>query len=149
MHGRGVMRWPREKTSSGDDGDDDSGEGGMSDHWKALGSSGGVPGIIMRMAAAKGPQYDGAYRHETSGSVCCEQTRMAEAVTPTSSTGEWYEDKRHGHGVMEWPDGRRYDGEWVADTMVDPSLIEIPQDGSGDALQDGGGDAPHVKGDLR
>lgn len=142
MHGRGVMRWPREKTSSGDDGDDDSGEGGrMSDHWKALGSSGGVPGIIMRMAAAKGPQYDGAYRANISASVCCEPTRMAEAVNPTSATGEWYEDKRHGHGVMEWPDGRRYDGEWVADTMVEPSLIEVPQDG--------GDDAPHGKGDLR
>ena len=59
MHGKGTMRWPREKTSS-DGGEADADEGGgMSDHWKALGSSGGVPGIIMRMAAAKGPQYDG------------------------------------------------------------------------------------------
>ena len=26
---------------------------------------------------------------------------------------------------MEWPDGRRYDGEWVADQMVDPNLITV------------------------
>jgi hypothetical protein len=72
MHGRGVMRWPREKASSEDSGYDDSaGEGSrMSDHWKALGSSGGVPGIIMRMAAAKGPQYDGACRTHISGGYC-------------------------------------------------------------------------------
>jgi hypothetical protein len=73
MHGRGVMRWPREKASSEGSGydDDSAGEGGrMSDHWKALGSSGGVPGIIMRMAAAKGPQYDGVCRIQISGDCC-------------------------------------------------------------------------------
>ena len=69
MHGKGVMRWPREKSSSEDSDDSVAGEGGrMSDHWKALGSSGlEVPGIISRMAAAKGPQYDGAYRCLVSG----------------------------------------------------------------------------------
>lgn len=68
MHGKGVMRWPREKVSSESDGDDGTGREGarMSDHWKALGSSGGVPGIIMRMAAAQGPQYDGAYVSDAS-----------------------------------------------------------------------------------
>ena len=50
---------------------------------------------------------------------------------------------------MEWPDGRRYEGEWVADTMVDPSLIEVPQDDSADALYDEGDDAPETKDDLR
>ena len=67
----------------------------------------------------------------------------------TTATGEWHEDKRHGHGVMEWPDGRRYEGEWVADTMVDPSLIEVPQDVSADATHDEGDDAPETKDDLR
>ena len=92
MHGRGVMRWPREKQTENEGKMDEGGR--MIDHWTAtaLGSSSGagVPGIIMRMAAAKGPQYD----------------------------GEWYEDKRHGHGVMEWPDGRRYEVQWEADRMV-------------------------------
>ena len=82
--------------------------------------------------------------------VFTERAGLAEAVILVASVaGEWYEDKRHGHGVMEWPDGRRYDGEWVADTMVDPSLIEMPQDEDDATAQDDGADTPHAKGDLR
>jgi hypothetical protein len=75
--------------------------------------------------------------------------QVGRACNPTSATGEWYEDKRHGHGVMEWPDGRRYDGEWIADTMVDPSLIEFPEDDGADPPHDEGDDTPQTKGDLR
>jgi hypothetical protein len=50
---------------------------------------------------------------------------------------------------MEWPDGRRYDGEWIADTMVDPSLIEFPEDDGADPPHDEGDDTPQTKGDLR
>lgn len=56
-------------------------------------------------------------------------------LTIIACPGEWYEDKRHGHGVMEWPDGRRYDGEWVADQMVDPSMLT--QDGKSEGEGEG------------
>jgi hypothetical protein len=56
----------------------------------------------------------------------------AAAAAACECVGEWFEDKRHGSGVMEWPDGRRYDGEWVADQMVDPSLITQDSKGKGD-----------------
>lgn len=26
--------------------------------------------------------------------------------------GEFKDDKRHGHGVFTWADGRTYDGQW-------------------------------------
>ena len=26
---------------------------------------------------------------------------------------EYFEDKKHGHGVFEWSDGRKYIGEWI------------------------------------
>ena len=28
-------------------------------------------------------------------------------------TGDFYEDKRHGFGKFKWKDGREYEGEWV------------------------------------
>ena len=61
-------------------------------------------------------------------------SRGLQVRTPASA-GEWYEDKRHGYGVMEWPDGRRYAGEWVADTMADPSLTEPPRESDDEELR--------------
>jgi hypothetical protein len=37
-------------------------------------------------------------------------------------TGEWYKDKRHGDGVMEYTDGSIYMGEWYHDTEYDGIL---------------------------
>eukprot|EP01047_Picozoa_sp_COSAG01_P042403 COSAG01_NODE_3700_length_5780_cov_207.494631_6_plen_95_part_00 len=90
MHGRGVMRWPKENH-------------GNSGAFRATGSrvvGGFTPGIISTMAAAQGPVYD----------------------------GEWLEDKRHGFGVMEWPDGRRYEGQWHNDSMIgQPQTLQSGQ----------------------
>jgi len=61
-------------------------------------------------------------------------SRGLQVRTPASA-GEWFEDKRHGYGVMEWPDGRRYAGEWVADTMADPSLTEPPRESDDEELR--------------
>ncbi len=27
-------------------------------------------------------------------------------------SGDFINDKRHGHGIMTWPDGRQFDGQW-------------------------------------
>ena len=27
--------------------------------------------------------------------------------------GDFIEDKRHGHGLFKWKDGREYEGEWI------------------------------------
>merc|ERR1711924_289399 len=77
-------------------------------------------GIISTMAAAQGPVYNGS----------------------------WREDKRHGVGVMEWPDGRRYEGFWADDTMVDAAIADASRahapDGESDAGdEDGVCDAPN------
>jgi len=26
--------------------------------------------------------------------------------------GQFYEDTRHGFGTLQWPDGKRYEGQW-------------------------------------
>ena len=26
--------------------------------------------------------------------------------------GEWYHNKRQGHGIQTWPDGKKYEGAW-------------------------------------
>ena len=31
--------------------------------------------------------------------------------------GQFHNDKLDGKGVMQWPDGRKYDGEWQMDNM--------------------------------
>ena len=32
-----------------------------------------------------------------------------------SFEGDYVDDLRTGHGLMEWPDGTRYEGEWEGD----------------------------------
>lgn len=40
---------------------------------------------------------------------------LAPPPRPTRSSGQWVNGKMHGKGVYTFPNGNKYDGEWVED----------------------------------
>jgi len=43
--------------------------------------------------------------------------------------GDWRHGNRHGHGIVLWPDGQQYVGEWVDDLATGKAILSKP-DGS-------------------
>ena len=39
--------------------------------------------------------------------------------------GQWKNNKMEGYGVFSWPDGRKYEGEYIDDKKEGSSLSEI------------------------
>ena len=48
---------------------------------------------------------------------------------PKRYIGKWLDDKQHGYGVEEWPDGAKYEGAYYEGSKHDKGMLLFP-DGS-------------------
>ncbi|RVE54671.1 hypothetical protein evm_000792 [Chilo suppressalis] len=67
--------------------------------------------------------------------------------------GRWLDGKMHGHGKIEWPDGKLYVGQFQSNTLCGHGKMEIPAIGTYDGqwkdnLQNGYGIMKYVSGDV-
>lgn len=44
-------------------------------------------------------------------------------------TGQWFCGKLHGEGIISWPDGRRYEGQFRQSVYHGPGKLEVPAAG--------------------
>ncbi|CAK1603467.1 unnamed protein product [Parnassius mnemosyne] len=68
-------------------------------------------------------------------------------------SGRWLDGKMHGHGKVEWPDGKLYVGQFQLNTLCGQGKIEIPNVGTyeghwKDNLQNGYGVIKYMSGDI-